>query len=230
MAIILDGTAGITADGVNIEPNAIATNSSGNVRVGANISSGYTAIRFTVNGVGTDGTTTSFRANDSSGQNLFYIGDDGQIVSSPSKTESPLNSVFATGTKLLGISTSGVFVTTDAYNTTTASAANAFVSTAGAIQRSTSSLKYKRDVQDYAGGLTQVLQLRPVTYKGTNPDDGDTTHAGLIAEEVGAVAGMEPFVVLAPDGTPDALAYGNMVAVLINAVKELAARVAVLEG
>lgn len=230
MAIILDGTAGITADGVNIEPNAIATNSSGNVRIGANAPSGLNAIRFAVNGMGTDGTTTSFRVNDSAGTMMFYVGDDGQIVSSPNKAESPLNSNFNTGAKLLGLSTSGVFFTTDAYNITTASAANAFVTTAGAIQRSTSSLKYKRDVEDYTAGLAQVLQLRPVTYKGKNPDDGDTVFAGLIAEEVDAIPGMQPFVVYAPDGTPDALAYGNMVAVLINAVKELAARVAALEG
>lgn len=230
MAITLDGTAGVTANAVNIEPNAIATNSSGNVRIGTNVSSALSATRFMVNGMGTDGTTTSLRANDYAGVICFRVDDDGQIITSSTKAASPLNSAFPTGAKLVGITTSGVLVSTDAYNTTTASAANAFVTTAGAIQRSTSSLKYKRDVEDYAAGLAQVLQLRPVTYKGKNPDDGETVYAGLIAEEVNAVSGMEPFVVLAPDGTPDALAYGNMVAVLINAVKELAARVAALEG
>jgi hypothetical protein len=127
----------------------------------------------------------------------------------------------SSGTELLAIVSDGSFFTGTAasspYNSTTGSAANAFITSGGQLQRSTSSLKYKTDVQDATHGLAEVLQLRPVTYKGKN--DGDTIFGGLIAEEVHA-AGLTEFVQYAEDGSPDALAYGNMVSLLTKAIQE----------
>ena len=102
---------------------------------------------------------------------------------------------------------------------TTGSAANVNVGTNGVLRKSTSSLKYKRDVQNATHGLAELLQLRSVTYKSKASLDGDTTYGGLIAEEVDA-AGLSEFVMYAPDGTPDALAYGNMVSLCIKAMQE----------
>jgi hypothetical protein len=110
------------------------------------------------------------------------------------------------------------------YDRTTGGAANVTVSSGGLFERSTSSLKYKREVQDATHGLTEVLQLRPVTYKGKSQKDGETVFGGLIAEEVDAV-GLTEFVAYAPDGTPDGLAYGNMVSLCIKAIQELNAKV-----
>jgi len=123
------------------------------------------------------------------------------------------------------------------YNNTTGAAANMGVdAAAGVFYRSTSSLKYKRDVSDYNKGLEAVMQLRPVYYKGTSDRDGETQYAGLIAEEVHE-EGLTEFVQYAEDGTPDALAYGNMVALAFKAIQEqqaiieqLKARVEALEG
>lgn len=109
-----------------------------------------------------------------------------------------------------------------AYNQTTGSAVNAHIAADGNLFRSTSSRKYKRDIQDAAFGLVDVLALRPVTYKGTSEADGETVFGGLIAEEVHQ-AGLTHFVQYAADGTPDALAYGNMVALCIKAIQELKA-------
>jgi hypothetical protein len=64
------------------------------------------------------------------------------------------------------------------------------------------------------------LALRPVTYKSKSANDGETVFGGLIAEEVHA-AGLTEFVQYAEDGTPDALAYGNMVSLCIKALQEL---------
>jgi hypothetical protein len=102
---------------------------------------------------------------------------------------------------------------------TTGSAANVNVGTNGVLRKSTSSLKYKRDVQNATHGLAEVMQLRAVTYKSKSTLDGDTTYGGLIAEEVDA-AGLSEFVMYAPDGTPDALAYSNMVSLLVKAIQE----------
>jgi len=121
--------------------------------------------------------------------------------------------------------TTGYITVQGVYNLTTASAANVFVGTGGDLRRSTSSLKYKTDVQDATYGLAEVMVLRPVTYKGKN--DGDTIFGGLIAEEVDA-AGLTEFVQYADDGTPDALAYGNMVSLCIKAIQEQQALITAL--
>lgn len=113
------------------------------------------------------------------------------------------------------------------YNDTTASAANLFVQSDGYVKRSTSSLRYKTDVIDYNKGLSDVLALRPVYYKGIN--DGSTQFAGLIAEEVDA-QGLSEFVVYNNENEPDALHYGNMVALAFKAIQELNAKVELLEA
>jgi hypothetical protein len=106
------------------------------------------------------------------------------------------------------------------YALTSGSAANVFVATDGTLYRSTSSLKYKTNVQNATHGLAELLTLRPVTYKGKN--DGDKVFGGLIAEEVHE-AGLTEFVEYAEDGTPDALAYSNMVSLCIKSIQELKA-------
>jgi hypothetical protein len=129
----------------------------------------------------------------------------------------------------------GTLFSTSIANSTTGSGANMFVnSTNGAIQRSTSSIKYKTNIQDATHGLNDVLKLRSVTYKGIN--DGEIIFGGLIAEEVHE-AGLTEFVQYAEDGSPDALAYGQMVALAFKAIQEqqaiitdLKARIEVLEG
>jgi hypothetical protein len=110
--------------------------------------------------------------------------------------------------------------TTSPYNNTTAAAANLHVSDNGLLFRSTSSIKYKKNVQDYTKGLDDVMKLRPVTYEGISEIDSDKIFAGLIAEEVHEL-GLTEFVQYAEDGTPDALAYSNMVSLLIKAIQEL---------
>ena len=111
---------------------------------------------------------------------------------------------------------------------TTAAAANMHIdATGGYMMRSTSSLRYKNTVNDATHGLTELLALRPVTYKGNN--DGDTVFGGLIAEEVHD-AGLTEFVQYNDDGEPDALAYSNMVSLCIKAIQEQQATITALEA
>ena len=129
----------------------------------------------------------------------------------------------------------GAFRCPDAYASTTGTAANMVMSSAsGILQRSTSSLRYKNSVADATYGLAEVMQLRPVTYKGNN--DGDTVFGGFIAEEVHSI-GLTQFVQYDAENRPDALAYGNMVSLLTKAIQEqqvviedLKARIAALEA
>lgn len=105
------------------------------------------------------------------------------------------------------------------YNNTSGSAANIYMDASGFLYRSTSSLKYKKDVQTATHGLAELLTLRPVTYKSKSETDGDKVFGGLIAEEVHA-AGLTEFVVYGKDDQPDALHYGNMVSLCIKAMQE----------
>ena len=118
---------------------------------------------------------------------------------------------------------------------TTSDAANMNIrSSDGLVRRSTSSRRYKNTITDATHGLTELLKLRSVTYKGNN--DGDRLFGGLIAEEVHD-AGLTEFVQYNSDDEPDALAYGHMVSLCVKAIQEqqalietLQAEVAALKG
>jgi hypothetical protein len=132
------------------------------------------------------------------------------------------------------LATSGTIGGLGSYNNTTGSGANVHILSSGVLVRSTSSSRYKNTINDATHGLTELLTLRPVTYKGNN--DGDTVFGGLIAEEVHD-AGLTEFVQYNDDNEPDSLAYGNMVSLCIKAIQEqqatitaLEARIAALEG
>lgn len=215
IAVQVDGTPGASAD----MPGRIVFKTSADasatptermrVTQGGDVGIGVTSIastRLGIQGAGASSATNSLKCQNSAGYQLLMIRNDGLVQT--------------------GIDASLTFAP---YNLTTASAANVVVDNSGSFLRSTSSLKYKRDVADLPYGLSHVLQLRPVTYKSKNEMDGETVFAGLIAEEV-YQAGLPEFVQLAKDGSPDGLMYGNLVALLINAIKELSARVDALEA
>lgn len=148
-------------------------------------------------------------------------------------TETAIELTNATPAQLFKIRADGLTYTGTApgspYNFTSASAANLGVVADGSLYRSTSSLKYKKNVKNSVHGLADVLKLRSVTYEGKSENDAGRTFGGLIAEEVHA-AGLTEFVMYAEDGTPDALAYGNMVSLLVKAVQELSAEIQALKN
>ena len=120
------------------------------------------------------------------------------------------------------ITFSGNLIAPAVYNLTTGTAANMVVDSNGFFYRSTSSLKYKEDVRDYDKGLNEVMQLQPKYYKGKT--DGDKQFAGLIAEDVHDL-GLTEFVQYADDGSPDALSYSHMIALLTKSIQELKAEI-----
>jgi hypothetical protein len=174
--------------------------SSGNLLVGA--TSSVASSRLFLKSSGTTDATVSLYIQNSAGTEVLYIRDDGSW-NSGTTTSSP-------------------------YNLTTGSAANASLGSDGFLRRSTSSLKYKTDVQDATHGLTALLKLRAVTYKGKSEYDGKTVFGGLIAEEVDE-AGLKEFVQYTKDGSPDGLAYGNMVSLCVKAIQEQQALITTLQ-
>jgi hypothetical protein len=85
----------------------------------------------------------------------------------------------------------------------------------GVIATCSSSIRYKENVRDANFGLTQVMAMRPVTFKWKGRAEQDF---GLIAEEM---AKIDPQYVTYKDGKIEGVKYPQLTAVLINAVKEL---------
>lgn len=160
------------------------------------------------------------------------LGVVGTGATSGSKAAEFQNS---SGTVLLTIRNDGALLAVPTYNATTATAANMVIDSAGQMQRSTSSRRYKTNIRDYDKGLDALANLRPVYFNSKSDPDGKI-HAGLIAEEVDE-AGLTEYVTYNDAGQPDAVEYANIVALLICAVQEsneqvkvLSARVAALEA
>jgi len=180
--------------------------------------------------IDTDGTNTSAGygialTNTAGGGSTWTLQCGDQAVNNGAFT---IRETGISGTTYLKLgSGNGYLTAAGVYALTTASSANVNVDVNGAIARSTSSLRYKNTVNDATHGLTELLALRPVTYKGNN--DGDTVFGGLIAEEVHD-AGLTEFVTYNEDGEPDALAYGNMVSLCIKAIQEQQATITALEA
>jgi len=134
----------------------------------------------------------------------------------------------SSGTDLLVVRNDGYTFSPYTYNATTGGGANMHVASDGSLNRSVSSIKYKKNVKSYTKGLAEVLKMKPVTYNSINENETNT-YAGLIAEEIHEL-GLTEFVQYADDETPDALSYSNMVALLVKSVQELKAEIDTLKN
>jgi hypothetical protein len=185
-------------------------------------------VDFLVNGTRTGsiyttggGTVFSMEAPQSNGSLTFNTNSNERM-----RITSGGNVLIGTTTDSAGVKlkvAGGIIGCLDVYNNTTAVAANLNIDANGFFARSTSSLKYKKNINNLTKGLAEVLQLRPVTYNSINETETQT-YAGLIAEEVHEL-GLTEFVQYAEDGSPDALSYSNMVSLLVKAIQELKAEI-----
>jgi hypothetical protein len=209
----------------------------------------------TSSGIGANPTFTSVTANQfivpgggtlaASGGELFAYAARFRVVNSASQTSAMLGDYIQF--PLIG---------------TTASGANAYLDggIGNALYRSTSSLRYKTDVQDLDGKyLDRILDLRPVRYRSAAAaDDPSLSHFGLIAEEVAQVEprlvnftyadeDYEEVIVEAGEGdgaprterklrdgaerkVPDGVQYDRLTVLLLGLVKRLQARIEALEA
>ena len=174
------------------------TNNTERMRItsGGDVGIGNTAFsstRLTVTGKSNTGSDYSFVANNASNQNLFLVRNDGIIIAK------------------------GV------YDYNYASTANVFVQEDGVLGRNSSSLKYKKNIEDYKKGLDYVLKLRPVLYESRNPSENSLKFTGFIAEEVSEIGLTE--LVYYDNNEPDALHYPHFVALLTKAIQEQQAQI-----
>ena len=127
--------------------------------------------------------------------------------------------------------TGSYFGAPSAYSATTASAANVFVATTGQLQRSTSSRRYKDEIQPLSidESALVVSTLQPCSYRSkAEADDPNRRWLGFIAEEVAEV---DPRLVEFNDNDePESVAYDRLVVHLVNVCQQLQDRLAALEA
>jgi hypothetical protein len=123
------------------------------------------------------------------------------------------------GTNYFSIRGDGYFQASGVYNFTSSGGTAVYVSADGGVYRFTSSLRYKREINDYTKGLSEVLQIKPKSFKSINSKEGEKIFAGLIAEQIDEL-GLTEFVEYNDKGQPDAVHYSAMTALLIKAIQE----------
>jgi hypothetical protein len=107
----------------------------------------------------------------------------------------------------------------------------------GALVRTTSSARYKTEIEDINFQLSDILNLNPKTFKIKEEvnlqGESARLYAGFIAEDL-AGTGLDVFVSYRPneDGVrePDGIQYGELSAALVCAIKNLNERLERIEG
>jgi hypothetical protein len=97
--------------------------------------------------------------------------------------------------------------------------------TAGGNVTATSDIRVKTNIKKIDNALSKVEQLNGVTYDRTDIETARQT--GVIAQEVLKVL---PEAVLGSEETTYSVAYGNMMGLMIEAIKELNAKVTDLQN
>lgn len=90
----------------------------------------------------------------------------------------------------------------------------------------TSDVRYKSNIQDLSGSLSNVMKMRGVSYNWLDPKKSQRKQIGVIAQEVEEV--YPEFVHTNEEGMKS-VNYSQMVAVLIEAIKELNTKITTLE-
>jgi hypothetical protein len=113
----------------------------------------------------------------------------------------------------------------------------ASINNSGQFIRTSSSARYKQDIQDANFVYEDVLALSPKTFRlkdEAEENPNSKVYGGLIAEEVDQIDSLRVFVnyMTQEDGSkiPDGIAYGEMVAALVSALKHQDARIEALEA
>lgn len=170
-------------------------------------------------------------------------GSTGWTIDAYGSTSTPDLRIFsaASGSPMFTIVGSNATLTSQPTYDNTASGSTMVVTSAGLIRRTSSSLKYKKDIEDLTDELVDnaVENLRPVWYRTINPegDDKETwSHVGLIAEEVHLVEPRlvryrtvkvdvdengESITVPLDNPEPEDVDYGRLSVILLDAVQRL---------
>jgi len=174
----------------------------------------------------TSGTVATARlGTGTANSSTFLRGDQTYATVSGGITLTDDTSTNATYYPLLTTSTSGSISTANVssskltYNPSTGN----LVAT---IHHSSSDERLKTDIQPIPNALIKISQINGVTYLRTDTPE-TVRHTGVIAQEVEAV--LPEVIAIGLDGYK-VVAYGNMIGLLVEAIKELKTEVDALKG
>ena len=98
--------------------------------------------------------------------------------------------------------------------------------TSAGVWTNASDRTIKRDIADLEYGLGTIKKLKPRSYHMKHCETDDERHIGFIAQELKEFI---PECVFGEEGNMS-IGYGNLTAVLVNAIQELSQRIERLEG
>lgn len=101
--------------------------------------------------------------------------------------------------------------------TANANAVGVLIDSAGQLGTTSSSRRYKFDINDMVSTTEGLMRLRPVTFRYLAHGDGAPLQYGLIAEEV---AEIYPELVAYKDGAPETVMYQFLAPMLLNEVQK----------
>jgi hypothetical protein len=171
-----------------------------------------TAIRFPEN----DAVTI-----ETSGTERLRISSDGRLL---------MGGITPSTTVDHSICTPGRLQSDGTYSITTAGSANVVILSSGLFLRSTSSIKYKTEVEDAELSYSEALVYgsRPVWYRSLSESDpSDYSYWGFIAEEV---AEIDPRMVHWGDDGPEGVQYDRYVVHLVGVIQKQQQRLDALEA
>jgi hypothetical protein len=102
-----------------------------------------------------------------------------------------------------------------------------FMATGATAWSAISDARFKKNVKDLAYGLSEVLNIRPVRFNYIEDEVDDSSRLGFIAQEIREIA---PELIVGQEDTKLGVTQTDMIPILINAIKELAAKVQTLEA
>jgi hypothetical protein len=202
--------------------SALSTNATGNNNTAtgsftlfdstgdANTATGFLALRFTTSGVNNTATGVSALQNNTTGNFNTALGFDAGANQTTGS-----NNIYI-GAGLVGIAgESNACYIASIFGQTSGGGAPVFVDAAGKLGTSTSSMRFKEDIEPMDRTSEALFSLKPVSFrynKGIDPTG--TSQLGLIAEDVEKVK--PDLVVRDKVGKPYSVRYDQVNAMLLN--------------
>lgn len=209
VSALVNNTIGNSNTAVGV--NASLANTTGN----SNTALGVAAL--VNNTIGSNNIAIGFDAGNAATTGNFniYIGNIGVAAEGNTTRIGDLNQTRTFISGIRGVTT-GV-----------ADAIAVLIDSNGQLGTVSSSKTVKHNIQDMSNVSSSIYNLNPVTFV-YNSDASEKTQYGLIAEEVADV--FPGIVVRNAHGQPETVQYHVLPVLLLNEMKKLAARVAVLEA
>jgi len=228
----------ITGSTLNINGNFVVDGTGLMTCTGASVTGSLYSTNGTIGGFN----ISSYSLSNSSGTIQILSNGNGQISLAGEIFAGSVNiggqNPPTSGLGVYGASTFGGYIYNTGYATTTSSA-NAYInSSTGLLARSSSSLRYKLDVEPQVIPVQSILQLQPKSFidkASADAQDGKTDGLprilGLIAEEIAQIPVLADLLMNKNEqGEPDSVNYDRVAVALLPLLQDHEARLAKLEG